>query len=112
MKFLVMMTPRETFYTQPFSVQRQIFTRACDILNQMKNEGKIEVMYTLPGRFGIMFILESKNGEELWEQLNRVPGIGLTNIQVEPLSDFNQGFDAVFKNLETGDEMMPGGTVK
>ena len=112
MKFLVIMSPKDQFFASPFSVQRQIFTQFRDILNQMKNEGKIVDIYLLPGRFGHMFILESKDGDELWEQLNSVPGIGIMNVQVEPLADFNQGFDVVFKNMEKGDEMMPGGTVK
>ena len=112
MRFLCTMTFSEKMSAFPVSVLRQSLMQLRDVINRMKDEGKIIDIYTVTDRMGYVLIIECENGEELYDSINIFPLAGAWGWNIDALTDFNHSLDTTLRNMEQVDDILPGGSVK
>ena len=114
MEFLVITHSRDSFVANtPESVIRQILESQRKIVQQQIETGKIVRANIITGWNRRMFIYNCDTHEELQQLLLEVPAGGKAFYnEVYPLSDFDASVEIGLKNIEMGDDIMPGGTVK
>ena len=112
MRFLVMCKWYEITGLLPGSVIRQAILSLRDVMKRQKEEEKVtEAQWMITGnRWFIIYECESVG--VLWKYLNELPLAGHIDKEVFPLMDFDEATDVIMENMEAGDNMMPGGTVK
>ena len=101
----------QAIMTMPTSVIRQVFTAFADTVNQQIEEGKTEAYYR-PRDTSFVIISEGETVEDAYKTISKIPVAGIFDIEFDPLIDFNLAIKFGLENLEAGDDIMPGGTVK
>ena len=112
MKFLIIAGAKEAFLQSTGSVIRQMIAANRDIINRQKEEGKVlDAYFDMEGQANVM-ICQFDSAGEMWEAINELPASGLWDWTIKPLIDWNEAYETILKNMEKGDEIMPGGSVK
>ena len=114
MEFLVISHMREPFLASvPQSVMRQILEARREITRRQKEAGKIVKVNAIPGWGRNMTIYKCDSTEEFQKLINEVPAMGMCfSHEAYALSDDDEAIKAILENMEKGDEIMPGGSVK
>ena len=112
MKHLCIMRMTESFRMFPSSLLRQCIIRTRDVINQMKQDGKVVDAYFMPGWHRNVMIFDCESGEELTKCTNTIPTAGLWEFEMYQLSDLDKSTEAILENMEEGDEMMPNSPIR
>jgi len=106
MKFLVIVSTKDTFSMLPPAVGRQLMEASVTWINQQKKAGKVLEIYAIPdGR--IVAISEHPSAEDVAQTLATVPMGGFLNFEVYPLADFNQAMKANIEAYKAAEQMFP-----
>ena len=114
MEFLVITHFRDSFVASaPESVMRQIWEAEHEMINRQMEAGKIVKAYEITGWQRRAIIFKCDTSEELQQIMTEVPAYGKACYhEVYALSDYNETYKNTLKNIELGDDIMPGGMVK
>ncbi len=106
MKFVSLCTLKDSVSIVPPAKIRQLVEASIEWSNQLKKEGKLLELYSLPGG-RTLAICEHSSAEDLNQTLTSMP-IGIyMNFEVFPLADFNITMKALVEVLKAGERMAP-----
>ena len=107
MKFLVIVSTKDTFSMVPSAISRQLLEASVAWVNQQKKAGKLLEIYSTPGWGRIVAISEHPSAEDVAQTLATVPMGGFLNFEVYPLADFNQAMKANIEAYKAAEQMFP-----
>ena len=81
-------------------------------MNQQKAAGIVSEVYFKPKDSSWVIIHECESFEEVARHMFKIPAFGIFDVGTEILADFNECINGILENIQTGEDIMPGGTVK
>jgi muconolactone delta-isomerase len=108
MKFLTISKMKDTAYTIPPAVMRQLMEATMAYMDQGKKDGTVLEYYFIPGWDRSVVISESDSAEGLVKGLTGLPVGGFLDFEVYPLADPKESMNAYIEALKEAEKMMPG----
>jgi muconolactone delta-isomerase len=108
MKFLTISKMKDTAYTIPPAVMRQLMEATAAYMEQAKKDGQVLEYYFIPGWDRSVVIHESDSAEAIVQALTGLPVGGFLDIEVYPLADPFESMKAYIEALKEAEKMMPG----
>jgi muconolactone delta-isomerase len=104
MKFLVIVSFKDTVLSLPPSVVRKASEENLDIINQARKSGGILEMYVIPGQNRFVSIQEVASAEEMAEHMNMTPLAGHVNIEIHPLAEWDAWAKSFMEYLKAAEK--------
>ena len=109
MKFITISTIKDTYFTMPPAMVRQITEANIAFMKQQRQAGKILEAYIIPGWRRSVVIGEAKSAEEIVQNFNEMPGMGFMDIEIYPLADWDESMKYVVEALKRAEQQSPAG---
>ena len=107
MKFLSIATMKDAMFTLPPATARQLTEANLAFMKQQRQAGKILEAYIIPGWKRSVVISEAKSAEEIVQNFNEMPGMGLMDIEIYPLADWDESMKYVIEGLKRVEQQSP-----
>ena len=107
MKFLTIGTVKDTMYTTPPTVTRQLMEATVAWMKQQKQAGTILEAYVIPAWRRSIVISEAESAEDIVKNLNQMPGMGFMDFELYPLADWDESMKNVIESLKRAEQLSP-----
>lgn len=107
MKFLTIITIKDTMSTLPPAISRQLMEASVAWVNQQKQAGIILEIYTIAGWGRTAVICEHESAEHLVQTIAGIPLATFMNFEVYPLADFNESMKAHIESAKRAEQLFP-----
>ena len=97
MKFLVMSSFKDTYFTLPPDKIKKIMEGTYEVLRQSRNTGTLLDLYYIPGWDRAVGIEEHDSAEKLNQHLSSTPAAPFLKFEVYPLSDFDEAMQGLLR---------------
>jgi len=93
--------------TLPPAINRQLLEATLAWVNQQKQAGKVLEIYSVPGWWRTIAIVEHPSAEDVAQTLAGVPMGGFMNFEVYLLADFNESMKANIEAAKAAEQLFP-----
>lgn len=107
MKFLLISSPKEAFFTLPPSVSRDLMEGTIAWSKREKQAGRVVEDYAIPGWQRIVCIHEAESADEMAKRVAEILMSAFLNTELYPLADYETTMQAYLENVKKAEQRYP-----